>query len=249
MAKKRYCGWMFESPSQTVGKFDAKGIETVRRDTCFAVKKIMEKSLRMLFLNPDLSSIKRYLQRQWAKILSGRVSVQDFVFAKEVRLGTYSGRGPPPPAAIVSSRLMANDHNAEPRYGERVPYVVVTGEPGSRLVDLVVTPQHLLDNATTLRLNAHYYITKQIIPAIERVFNLVGVDVRAWFNEMPRAYRSMYRLFPQTDSRRLTIDQYYLSRHCPVCDALTVRGLCQACSDRPQRSAAILLSRYDLYTS
>eukprot|EP00698_Gefionella_okellyi_P010857 TRINITY_DN284_c0_g1_i2.p1 TRINITY_DN284_c0_g1~~TRINITY_DN284_c0_g1_i2.p1 ORF type:complete len:565 (-),score=129.66 TRINITY_DN284_c0_g1_i2:319-2013(-) len=244
MAKKRYVGWMFESPAQTSGKFDAKGIETVRRDTCFAVKKVMEKSLRMLFTDPNVSAIKHYVQRQFAKILAGRVSVQDFVFAKEVRLGTYSGRGQPPPAAIVSTRMTASDPNAEPRFGERVPYVVVTGEPGSRLVDLVVTPQHLLDNASRLRLNAQYYITKQIIPALERVFNLIGVDVKAWFSEMPRSYRSMYRVQQySTDVRRTTIDQYYLSRHCPVCDGLTVKGLCQRCSQQKQRSAMILSTR------
>lgn len=33
--------------------------------------------------------MRRYLERQWTKILAGRVSVQDFIFAKEVRLGTY----------------------------------------------------------------------------------------------------------------------------------------------------------------
>lgn len=29
--------------------------------------------------------VREYLERQWAKILGGRVSVQDFIFAKEVR--------------------------------------------------------------------------------------------------------------------------------------------------------------------
>ncbi|ONI31753.1 hypothetical protein PRUPE_1G328900 [Prunus persica] len=33
--------------------------------------------------------VRAYLQRQWKQILSGRVSLQDFVSAKEVRLGTY----------------------------------------------------------------------------------------------------------------------------------------------------------------
>lgn len=31
-----------------------------------------------------------------------------------------------------------------------------------------------------------YYITKVLIPPLERIFNLVGADVRQWFNEMPR---------------------------------------------------------------
>ncbi|ONI14355.1 hypothetical protein PRUPE_4G277100 [Prunus persica] len=33
--------------------------------------------------------VRAYLQRQWKQILSGRVSLQDFVSAKEVCLGTY----------------------------------------------------------------------------------------------------------------------------------------------------------------
>lgn len=38
--KKRYVGFMYESPEQTEPQFDAKGIETVRRDTCPAVAKV-----------------------------------------------------------------------------------------------------------------------------------------------------------------------------------------------------------------
>ena len=64
------------------------------------------------------------------KIRSGRVSLADFVFAKEVRLGTYSGKGPAPPAAIVAAKAMAQDPRAEPRFSERVPYIVVHGAPG-----------------------------------------------------------------------------------------------------------------------
>jgi DNA polymerase zeta len=34
---------------------------------------------------PSHWQVKGYLVRQWSKILGGRVSLQDFVFAKEVR--------------------------------------------------------------------------------------------------------------------------------------------------------------------
>jgi DNA polymerase zeta len=104
----------------------------------------MEKTLRLLFETQNLSEIKSYLQRQWTKILSERISLRDFIFAKEVRLGSYSDRVPPPPAALVSLKLMAADPRAEPQYGERVPYVVVAGGPNARLMDLVVPPQQLL---------------------------------------------------------------------------------------------------------
>ena len=53
--KKRYVGMMYESPNQAVGAFDAKGIETVRRDTCPAVAKMLERCLRVLFATRDVS--------------------------------------------------------------------------------------------------------------------------------------------------------------------------------------------------
>jgi DNA polymerase zeta len=44
MSKKRYCGYKYESET-CVPVFDAKGIETVRRDGCILAAKILEKSL------------------------------------------------------------------------------------------------------------------------------------------------------------------------------------------------------------
>lgn len=59
-----------------------------------------------------------------------------FFFLK-VRLGTYASDVYMPPSAIVASKAMANDPRAEPKYCERVPYVVVAGPAGARLMDLV----------------------------------------------------------------------------------------------------------------
>jgi hypothetical protein len=47
-------------------------------------------------------------------------------------------------------------------HGERVPYVVVYGEPGARLVDLAVAPQVLVGSEGRLRINGVYYITRQV---------------------------------------------------------------------------------------
>ena len=146
LAKKRYVGFKYESRAQLEPDFDAKGIETVRRDGTPAEQKIEETALKILFRTADLSQVKAYFQKQCAKIMRGKVSVQDFCFAKEVRLGTYSDRGPMPPGALVSSRKMLADPRAEPQYGERVPYVVVAGAPGARLIDRCVAPEVLLRN-------------------------------------------------------------------------------------------------------
>ncbi|TPX57882.1 DNA-directed DNA polymerase [Spizellomyces sp. 'palustris'] len=251
LAKKRYVGFKYESPDEKEPGFDAKGIETVRRDGCPAVAKTMEQCLKILFRTQDLSRVKEHLYRQWTKILSGRVSIQDFIIAKEVKLGTYSARGPPPPGALISTKKMAADGRSEPQYGERVPYVVVHGGPGYRLIDSVVPPEELL-NSRTLQLHGTYYITRQIIPALSRVFALVGADVESWFHEMPKVQRAiqftasqMRHELPQQlkNGPGQTIDQYYVAKHCLVCHELTHNEICGSCARDPQTSASKLARR------
>lgn len=57
LTKKRYVGYSYEKSDQVKPVFDAKGIETVRRDTCAAVSKTMERSLRNYFENQDISKV------------------------------------------------------------------------------------------------------------------------------------------------------------------------------------------------
>ncbi|KAL1216430.1 DNA polymerase zeta catalytic subunit [Cardamine amara subsp. amara] len=244
LTKKRYVGYSYESPDQNEPIFDAKGIETVRRDTCEAVSKTMEQSLRLFFEKKNISKVKSYLYRQWKRILSGRVSLQDFVFAKEVRLGTYSTRDSSllPPAAIVATKSMRADPRTEPRYAERVPYVVIHGEPGARLVDMVVDPLVLLDIDSPYRLNDLYYINKQIIPALQRVFGLVGADLNQWFLEMPRPTRSSLGQRPlnSRNSHKIRIDSFYLSKHCFLCGEVVQESaqLCNRCLKNESAAAA-----------
>lgn len=94
---------------------------------------------------------------------------------------------------------------------------------GARLIDMVVSPHALIESGGRLRLHASYYITKQIIPALERVVSLVGADMRSWYATMPRPQRLLPRKRPAAalglDGGRSaagTIDAYYLSRHCAV---------------------------------
>jgi DNA polymerase zeta len=64
--KKRYVGLMYESAKQAQPSLDAKGIESVRRDSCPAVTKMLEQSLRLLFTSKDLSkaSVSSFCKQQ-----------------------------------------------------------------------------------------------------------------------------------------------------------------------------------------
>ena len=266
LAKKRYVGFKYEHRNQAEPDFDAKGIETVRRDGTPAEQKIEEKALKLLFRTADLSQVKSYFQEQCTKIMQGRISIQDFLFAKEVKLGTYSDRGPPPPGALIATKRMLADPRTEPQYGERVPYVVITGAPGARLIDRCVSPETLLQN-DHLELDAEYYISKNLIPPLERIFNLVGANVRQWFDEMPKVQRIRNIAIPITHPGaasapahiKKTLESYMKSSSCIVCrakltpappalpatelSAFDLLPLCQRCLKRPARSLLALKDR------
>jgi len=255
MAKKRYVGAKYENLSDMEPVFDAKGIEVVRRDGIPALQKIQETCLKKLFATQDLSDIKAYLYRQWQRLLLGKVSIQDFTFAKEVKLGTYSEKGPPPPGALIAARKMAVDPRSEPAYAERVPYVIVKGAPQSRLRDRAVSPELLLQNRL-LALDAEYYINRVFIPSLSRIFNLIGVDVAAWYQSMPRMIRvtkssglfesdkinptskraskglteltdrqSSDPLQPPNKSNKLLVDEHFRSDRCLNCEKEGQRGI------------------------
>lgn len=221
LAKKRYVGYKYESKEQVKPDFDAKGIETVRRDGTPAEQMIEEKALKILFETADLSQVKAYFQRQCTKIMRGGVSIQDFCFAREVKLGNYSERGPPPPGALISTKRMMEDARAEPQYGERVPYVVISGAPGARLIDRCVAPEELLSNPH-LSLDSEYYISRNLIPPLERIFNLVGANVRLWYDEMPKVQR-IHRLDPTYGNAiaKKTLESYMKAAACLVCGTKT----------------------------
>lgn len=251
LAKKRYVGFKYESKSQQEPDFDAKGIETVRRDGTPAEQKIEEKALKTLFRTADLSQVKGYFQRQCSKIMKGKISIQDFCFAKEVKLGTYSDKGPPPPGALISTKRMLDDPRAEPQYGERVPYVVISGAPGARLIDRCVAPDVLLHNDHH-ELDAEYYISKNLIPPLERIFNLVGANVRQWYDEMPK-FQRIRRIDTEflANGKELivskkTLESYMKSSACVVCREKLEEEespICSQCMDQPSIALLTLRSR------
>ena len=98
----------------------------------------------------------------------------EFIFAKEVRAGGY--KGTEPPAARIDRLRKLRDARAGALWAERVPYVVVAGVNGARLIDIVQEPTALAGSGGMFKINSRYYIEKGILPSIERLLNLLGAD-------------------------------------------------------------------------
>jgi DNA polymerase zeta len=247
-----------------------KGIEMVRRDQCGVTVKLQEKSLRLLFSTRDLTQVRSYLISQWNKIHKGitHASIQDFIFAKEVKIGHY--RGQPPPGAEVALQHMITDPRAEPPYRWRVPYIIVCGTTSSRLVDLAITPDKLLKRDNHFKINSFYYITKCINPSLIRVIGLSGANIKDWYHHIKKKsysirYRSGYYSmisinhlpdehinqihshFPNHSHKtkklvQKSMESYLYQRHCEICGQENNSAICQQCMETPLESYLILIT-------
>lgn len=263
VSKKRYVGQSYETFGEE-GHLDAKGIEIVRRDQCPVTVKLQEKSMRILFSTKDLSLVKQYLCRQWAKMHEGgdKLPIKDYIFSKEVRLGHYSTDASGdaknmPPGAVVATKLMARDPRTRPPYRWRVPYVVVAGSPAARLKDLVVTPLEFMRRGSSMRVNHIYYITKCILPALDRLLSLAGADVKSWYKYMAKPACRLRRPIQYTNAALVNkhkavqhaITDFMKSRQCIVCGELCAKFACAQCIARVDDLVTVLTGRINAATT
>lgn len=85
------------------------------------------------------------------------------------------------------------------------------------------------------QLDGSYYISRVLIPPLERIFNLVGADVRGWYEEMPRRIRVVgvgveaSSASPEKPKAvmtpgRLRIEEHFRNSQCILCRSFSDEG-------------------------
>lgn len=113
-----------------------------------------------------------------------------------------------PPSASVAKRS-----GAIVLYGERVPYIVCQTGKGNRLADWAVSPEEM--RRDKLHIHHSYYIVKQVIPVLSRVFSMIGVDVSAWWSGS-YVFTWSKASYPMIQGQQ-TMDQFMQPFLCPIC--------------------------------
>jgi DNA polymerase zeta len=115
----------------------------------------------------------------------------------------------------------------------------------------------LSNTIRNIRLDAEYYISKTLIPPLERIFNLVGANVRGWYEDMPKVNQK--ERFNIRDLKRqsntATLHSFMKSRLCTVCKqqdtddgslfdpAILILDLCHSCRANPAETVYFLSAR------
>ena len=71
--------------------------------------------------------------------------------------------------------------------------MVAAGAPGATLTERVISPSLFLSAPDRYRVDSEYYISKRLIPALDRLLSLMGADLHAWYVDMPKPYMRRFR--------------------------------------------------------
>ncbi|XP_045493795.1 DNA polymerase zeta catalytic subunit [Colias croceus] len=269
--KKRYVGYMYESADQEKPVYEAKGIETVRRDGCPASVKLLQSSLCELFDTGDISRVKKMVKKLLSRLIDGSLPPQELFFTREYHgAAGYRPTAAAPPNEIAK-RLLSRDPRAAPRTSERVSWLVTAGAPGTPLVRLARTPAELHRDPGLVP-HVPYYATRAILPPLHRCFSLLGVDVFKWWNEVGHTREALTtrgtvgtastRAVGTAGSRAVGIAgavgktgvggvgtagagiaRYMQRGRCAACGARGARAICARCALNPRPVVAMLAAR------
>ncbi|XP_053604169.1 DNA polymerase zeta catalytic subunit [Plodia interpunctella] len=222
--KKRYVGYMYESPDQEHPVYEAKGIETVRRDGCPAGVKMLHRALCTLFSTGDMSQVKREVVSQLSRLAADQLPIQELFFTRE-----YHGPTGYKPGAVavpneIAKRIARIDRRATPTAGWRLRWLVSAGPPAAPLARLARTPRDLL--ADPKRPHVGYYATRVLLPPLHRCLSLLGVDVFKWWCELSYGRTSSHHRHAVTSG----IARYMWRRRCALCGARGARPVCDLCA-------------------
>ncbi len=147
-----------------------KGFATVRRNTAQIAKEVQRKVLGIILKEHNPDKAFNYVKETISKIRKHELPISDFVIKTKItkELEVYEAQGP---HVAVAQRLKEQGYNIGA--GSMIEYVIT--ESGDKIRDKA----REIDAATKDEIDAEYYISNQIIPNIDKIFEVLGFDAKS----------------------------------------------------------------------
>ncbi|MDP3765112.1 MAG: DNA-directed DNA polymerase [Nanoarchaeota archaeon] len=158
-AKKKYA-LMSEQ-----GILKIKGFETVRRNWSLIAKDVQEKVLDIILRENDTRKALEYAKNIIGDLRAKKIPIEKVIIHTQLQkdILDYTSKGP---HVAVAQRLKNKGRNIGP--GSIIKYVVTQGS------DIIRNRSKLPEEIKEDEYDADYYINNQVIPAVERIFNVLG---------------------------------------------------------------------------
>lgn len=162
-AKKKYA--MIDDE----GNIKIRGFETVRRDWCNLARKLQDKIIRLILQDGDEKKALEYLKETIKKVKSREVQREELMIRTQLKkaLSDYKAISP----HVVAAQKM-KERKIPLEEGYLIEYYLAETKTKSKLVrDKVKLPDEEGEY------DIEYYLTKQILPAVENIFHIFNIEV------------------------------------------------------------------------
>ncbi|CAD7936261.1 unnamed protein product [Amoebophrya sp. A120] len=165
LAKKRYAGLYWTNPDK-YDKMDTKGIETVRRDNCGLVQRVVDTALKCLLIDRSKEKAIGFVQQSVSDLLQNKVDLALLVISKSLGRDEYAAKQA---HVELAERMRQRNPATAPGAGDRVPYVIVKSMKKTANYEKSEDPMYVLENG--LAIDAHWYIDHQLANPLLRIFD------------------------------------------------------------------------------
>ncbi|MCX6673799.1 MAG: DNA-directed DNA polymerase [Methanothrix sp.] len=181
LAKKRYALWVFEPEGDGwKDKIKVRGMETVRRDWCGLTSKTLKTCLELVLKEGKVEEAVEHVRSVVLRLQNLDLSLdpsllEDLTLTRRYTKSSASYKNKQPHIQLVEK--IRERGGTVPGVGDRVPFVIVQGKRGKKNKELFVNraedPAFVLEK--NMPLDTEYYVEKQILPPVLRIFESFGV--------------------------------------------------------------------------
>jgi len=177
IAKKRYAIWVFERAGDGWSdKIKVKGMETVRRDWCELTSKTLNTVLELVLKEGAVDRAVEHVRGVVDRVRNIDVQkdseiIDDLILTRMFSKSKKSYKNKQPHLTVIEK--LKTRTGMAPSIGERIPFVIIAAR--GLFVDRAEDPDYVREH--NIPLDVDYYIKKQILPPVERILGVFGVDM------------------------------------------------------------------------
>ena len=157
------------------GKVKIRGFETVRMDWCPLARKMQDKVLRLVLDEGNEKKSLEYVKETIKKLKQRKISIEELIIKTQLKksLEDYKAISP----HVIAARKMI-ELGIPIDEGHLIEYYVAETEEKKKLVrDKVKLP------GEKGKYDVEYYLEHQILPAVDTIFQVFGVDIKGIIEE------------------------------------------------------------------
>ncbi|CCI41600.1 unnamed protein product [Albugo candida] len=174
MNKKRYAGLLWTN-ADNYEKVDSKGLETVRRDNCLLVRRLVETCLDKILIQQNVAGAIEYTKSMISDLLQNRIDISLLVITKGLKkLVDQRDYKVKQAHTELAERMRKRDAGSAPVLGERIAYVIINKGKAAPLYEKAEDPVYVLEN--DIPIDWEYYMKQQLQNPLERIFEpIIGL--------------------------------------------------------------------------